>query len=100
MRRTPITSDEIRYGRNFDKGPYRDSSFLRCDKCGFVANTDRDVNANPGDRMGYGIKNEFTLVNDASVTVNQLLMPVNGITDPDVVSGCPLCGSYLYKGGA
>lgn len=66
-----IRSTGVHYGRNRDGAgtgqPYppdsttpaqvlRDDRFVRCRKCGFICNTDRDRHANSGSRLGTGVR--------------------------------------------
>lgn len=41
--------------RNRELGSYREDSFVRCGRCGFICNKDRDAKANNGSRAGEGI---------------------------------------------
>ena len=50
-----LRTKEVSYERNFDKGQYNDRSYVRCVRCGFICNTERD-NSNPREsRAGWGI---------------------------------------------
>ena len=51
-----IYSEPVRSGRNFDRGEYKDDAYIKCSKCGFVCNTQRDQNAPQGSRVGWGLK--------------------------------------------
>lgn len=57
----------------------RESKYVRCRQCGFIANRDRDPKGS-----GYG--NETTKTVSGSV-----------VLEPVVNSGCPFCGSSEYE---
>jgi len=95
-----IRSTSIDYGENNDVFTPDDRAFMRCSKCGFICNTTRDVHAEEGSRVGYGISfvNAGTPTNDIMKTDSYF--PTDGVesvVDPQVVGGCPLCGSMLYN---
>jgi len=49
----------VRRGRNFDKGSLDERRFVRCARCGFVCNTDRDTTSKRGSRLGWGITDTY-----------------------------------------
>lgn len=53
----PIKSDAISSGLNPDLTVPDDRSYVRCARCGFVCNTQRDLHATDGSRLGWGISN-------------------------------------------
>jgi len=53
-----IFSEPVRHGRNFDRGEYKDDAYIKCSKCGFICNTQRDQYAPEGSRVGWGVKYE------------------------------------------
>jgi len=52
----PIRSTAVRRGRNFDKGSTDDRRYVRCARCGFVCNTDRDILSKRGSNLGWGMR--------------------------------------------
>ena len=56
--RRRIPSETVRSGRNFDKGDYDDNAYIKCSKCGFICNTQRDQYSHEGSRIGWGVKYE------------------------------------------
>lgn len=50
-----IYSEEVRYGRNAETYVPKDSSFVRCKRCGFMCSTDRDTRAPYRSSIGQGI---------------------------------------------
>ena len=53
-----IFSEPVRHGRNFDRGEYKDDAYIKCSKCGFICNTQRDQYSHEGSRIGWGVKYE------------------------------------------
>jgi len=51
-----IRSEAVHSGMNLDVGDYKDDRQVRCGRCGFICNVDRDLHANDGSRIGWGIK--------------------------------------------
>ena len=51
-----IYSEPVRSGRNFDRGEYKDDAYIKCSKCGFVCNTQRDQYSTEGSHLGWGMK--------------------------------------------
>ena len=51
-----IRSEAVHHGLNFDVGTHRDEKHVRCARCGFICNTDRDMKGRRGSKEGWGIK--------------------------------------------
>ena len=51
-----IYSDPVRHGRNFDTGDWKEDAYIKCSKCGFVCNTQRDQYSTEGSHLGWGMK--------------------------------------------
>jgi hypothetical protein len=51
-----IESTAVNYGRNIDKGTWRDDRYVRCSRCGFICHLDRDRKSIRGSRDGNGIR--------------------------------------------
>lgn len=49
-----IKSKAIQNGWNFDQGQYRDDMYVRCSRCGWICNLDRDIFSHPGGYEGWG----------------------------------------------
>lgn len=77
-----IPSDAIQGGRNFDKGAYRDDRYVRCGRCGYVANMDRHARASYGSKAGEGVSR------------------TEGVNDFTITGGCPFCGALTFDKGA
>ena len=52
-----IRSDAVYSGRNQDKGVHSDRKYVRCARCGFMCNADRDRKGRRGSKEGWGITN-------------------------------------------
>lgn len=52
----PVRSEAVEYGRNWDQGAYSDKRYVRCKRCGFMCQTQRDMHAKRGSRLGWGMK--------------------------------------------
>lgn len=50
-----IPSKGIQQGYHFDKGQWPDTRYVRCSRCGFPCNLDRDLTSHPGGYEGWGI---------------------------------------------
>ena len=59
-----IRSKAVYTGRNYDVGPWVDNHFIRCSRCGFINNTDREIHSNDGSYEGWGTT--FTVVTSTS----------------------------------
>ena len=95
-----IYSEAVNTGRNIDRGKRPDEKFVKCAKCGFICNTQRDHKGRDGSRLGYGIAHESRTVtfDDDNVEFDALVdFDGKRVSDPVVTSGCPLCGTYLYN---
>ena len=49
-----IKSKAVYSGRNYDVGPWHDHHFVRCSRCGFINNTDRNIHSFDGGYEGWG----------------------------------------------
>ena len=95
-----IKSTSIDWGRNPDVFVPDDRANVRCSKCGFICNTTRETRSEEGSRVGYGVDfvNVGTPTDDIIKTDSHFLTDgFKSIVDPQVVGGCPLCGSMLYN---
>lgn len=59
-----IRSDAVSYGRNSDIIP---DNYVRCSRCGFVCDLNRDSQAPYGSRAGWGLRYERIYV-DTTIT--------------------------------
>jgi len=50
-----VRSRAIHAGRNRDRGTYHDNKYVKCARCGFVCNTERDLSASRGSNLGWSI---------------------------------------------
>ena len=104
-----IKSDAVHHGRNFDRGAFKDDRQVRCARCGWICQLDRDSRHPEGSLAGWGIKFDETTgtaqaeYDDASFDYNTPIwydgLPLADYTrdDPVVIGGCPQCGTYLYN---
>jgi len=96
-----IYSDTVGHGINFDKGDYPDNKFVRCSRCGWICNIDRDPGMREGSSSGWGMRypTDGTLFDDPVLSYDDVKTNYDGsnINDPVVKGGCPQCGTYLYK---
>jgi len=74
-----IRSDSVYSGDHADN----EHGYRMCARCRFVCDQDRDISANEGSKLGWGIAYVST------GTAN--------VTNPVVTSGCPQCGTFLYN---
>jgi hypothetical protein len=101
-----MNSDAIHYGKNPDLGTYRDDHYVRCARCGFICNTDRDLKGTG--MMGWGTTQPNTLLNGAvlaaatTITVDS----TTGFTstgyiyiyDSSTATGAPHMNKVTYTG--
>ncbi len=101
-----INSKAIHRGRHADQGTLKDDRYLKCTRCGFVCHLDRDQSASRGSTLGAGVKYP------EKATFDQLGVTFDGEDDNwgcgmgfdgrrndlKVEQGCPLCGTFLYRG--
>ena len=73
-----IRSDSIGYGRNNDFSVPDDKAYVKCSKCGFICNTERDTSGPRGSHLGYGIGN-VQLYTETTIT-NGVVTVVTGTT--------------------
>jgi hypothetical protein len=95
-----IYSEEVDHGDNMDRGKYSDANFVRCSRCKWICNTQRDSERDEGSYAGWG--NKFEQVNTSYVkplTYSNSKVEYNGseLQDPIRQGGCPQCGTYLYR---
>lgn len=50
-----LYSEAVHHGLNADDGDYRDDMYVRCKRCGFICNMERDRYSHPGAKDGWGI---------------------------------------------
>lgn len=60
-----IRSDEERTGRNAELVPFQDSRYVRCARCGWINNLDRESHLPEGSRAGWGTTQPSTTLNGA-----------------------------------
>ena len=94
-----IRSTRVGSGRNPDLGTYRDDRFVRCAKCGFINNLDREVHLPEGSRAGWGFTYGEEITMDSSSIMDSTTVQMNGyyIDRENYVGGCKFCGTYRYK---
>lgn len=51
-----IKSDAVYHGRNAEYSKYDDRRYVRCSRCGFICNLDRDDHLPRGSHAGWGLK--------------------------------------------
>ena len=51
-----VRSRAVNYGRNNDDSVYNDKKYVRCGKCGFVCQTQRDLKSTKRSHLGWGLK--------------------------------------------
>ena len=97
-----IMSDEVVFGRNTDSRVPADGAYVRCSRCGFICNTERDerafVRSTKGWGISYGEATTTIAYDDSSTAYDSSTTEYDGtITGTeDTVRGCPFCGTYLY----
>lgn len=115
----PIPSKMIESGYHFDQGSYRDNQYVRCSRCGFICNNDRDLRSHPGGYEGWGTSNPATSVTgydpqhpfnvvtwnssqpwDGANSWDSPAAPVENRFDTVVNAGCPQCGTMLFNNPA
>jgi len=94
---TPHTGAPL---RNKDKKDWfgvkgDESRRVRCVHCGFICDTDRDMQMKEGNFAGKGVsfgtqQSDTYVLKGKSITDYYYQLTVNG--------GCPNCGSYKYAG--
>ena len=103
----PIRSDEVRYGRNAETVPLKDSRYIRCSRCGFMCHLDRELRAPYGSTLGMGTKSAEVVDYDGGPDTDPVEYDGEdsegrrvdydgGRTDTEITGGCPMCGSYAY----
>ena len=117
----PIPSKAIQHGYHYDQAAYRDNMQVRCSRCGFICNLDRDLRSHPGgyESWGYNFTDDsvystYGPVNSGTVQAQNFgtgtytdtsgnttyTNVVNSITDPVISAGCSQCGTLLYNNPA
>ena len=101
----------LRDPASFSRSPGADSSvtkgneaerLVRCRHCGWICDTERDVNLKDGSYAGFGISQGAKLT--AGTSVGDKVVPAAGAVSSSadtyhsrtVSAGCPCCGSYVY----
>lgn len=85
-----MRSYSVDTGENAENAVLKDSRYVRCQQCRFICHTDRDTHMPNGSRAGTGV--DLTSTDATVVDIDG-----NPLEDAEVVSGCPLCGSFLYR---
>lgn len=92
-----IRSSAVKYGRNRDIDTWDDNRYVRCARCGWVCNLDRDLRGQRGSRQGWGITEEDQggwLDEPNGWFIGEWFVRTQ--VDPVVSSGCPQCGTLMY----
>jgi hypothetical protein len=95
-----VPSKAVHTGRNIDIGKWKDDRFVRCAKCGFINNLDREIHLPEGARGGYGWKYIDITTFDATDIIfdhEEIHFDGNYMKRQVYVGGCKLCGTYLYN---
>lgn len=88
-----ISSDGVEHGRNAENVPYRDRNYVRCSRCGFICNTDRDDLFSEGSKVGWGMTQPRTTI-DGIVSTGCQTIPVVS------TAGFPSSGTiYVHNTG-
>ena len=113
-----IKSKAIQQGYHFDQGSYRDDMYVRCARCGFICNLDRDLRSHPGGYEGWGynvvttqpaITINYVIDENGHIVIDDLGNPLidsvitpnqRTVVDPVVNAGCAQCGTLLYNNPA
>jgi hypothetical protein len=98
-----IESHRVSTGLNTDLGAWKDNHYVTCSRCGFICNTDRDVQGKEGSRQGWGIQyGDDATMDDKRFTMSDIGLYMDGYwigsrVERDVQKmGCPLCGTLMY----
>ena len=102
-----IQTNQVRSGRNAENVVPKDSSYIRCSRCGFMCSTDRDIRAPYGSRLGQGIRHLEIVEYDGGPDDTETLydgpdeegrtVSYDGYrSDFTITGGCPFCGIYTY----
>lgn len=95
-----IRSKAVQHGYHYDQTAYRDNQYVRCSRCGFICNLDRDLRSSPGGWEGWG----YNFVTESTYSTYDDFAPyyVNGLYDPPatydnsfVISGSVTEAVYL-----
>lgn len=78
-------SRAVNTGLNQDKDTLRDDRYVRCKQCGYLCHLDRDIKGHKYSQLGDGNDYDDSTYGD------------DDRADPTTDSGCPFCGSYLYR---
>jgi len=87
-----VPCESVTHGLNADFSAYPETAYIRCRKCGFILNKKRHM-------KGWGTGQSYSI----SGYVDQgwgsgawggEYTPM--VADPEVTSGCPFCGTYIY----
>ena len=75
-----------------------ESRLVRCRFCGWICDPDRDQEARDGSFIGKGI--DYGSQQTSTLTLNKgRTTETIYYYEVEVNSGCPSCGSMLYRGG-
>ena len=75
-----------------------ESRLVRCKFCGFICDPDKDSEARDGSFVGKGI--DYGSQQSSTLTVNKgRTTETIYYYEPSINSGCPFCGSLLFRGG-
>lgn len=75
-----------------------ESRLVRCRFCGWICDPDREQEAKNGSFVGKGI--DYGSQQTSTLTLNKgRTTETIYYYEPEIVSGCPCCGSLLYRGG-
>jgi hypothetical protein len=75
-----------------------ETRLVRCKFCGFICDPDRDSEARDGSFVGKGIS--YGSQQTSTLTLNKgRTTETIQYYEPEMVGGCPNCGSFLYRGG-
>ena len=100
-----IPSDRVSYGLNQDLGSWKDNRYVRCSRCGWINNLDRETRSQEGSRQGWGTDLSSTTTGSIYIEGKQWgVGPWGGCwaenvyrIDPVVKMGCAQCGCLLYN---
>lgn len=73
-----------------------ESRLVRCRFCGFICDTERDMQMKDGNFAGRGVSHGSQKTSSSYKIGNKSVTEY--YYEPDVTGGCPCCGSYLYAG--
>ena len=74
-----------------------ESRLVRCKFCGWICDPDKDMRLKDGSFAGKGV--DYGSQQSATITYPSGKTETNYYYEPEMVGGCPNCGSFLYDGG-